>query len=95
MPLGGPLAQSRRALLIGAGVTCAAALAGCTTYDANNGGWRARRPRKQRGPFGGSAASSASGGALPPAARPRGRARSPPPRKSPKAAARSSTARTS
>ena len=30
--------QSRRALLIGAGVTCAAALAGCSTYDANNGG---------------------------------------------------------
>jgi Rieske Fe-S protein len=30
--------QSRRAVLIGAGVTCCAALAGCTTYDANNGG---------------------------------------------------------
>jgi nitrite reductase/ring-hydroxylating ferredoxin subunit len=30
--------QSRRALLAGAGVTCAALLAGCSTYDANNGG---------------------------------------------------------
>jgi nitrite reductase/ring-hydroxylating ferredoxin subunit len=38
LPLGGQQAQSRRALLIGAGVTCAAALTGCTTYDANNGG---------------------------------------------------------
>ena len=32
------LPQSRRALLAGAGFTCAALLAGCTTYDANNGG---------------------------------------------------------
>jgi len=30
--------QSRRTLLVGAGVTCAAMLAGCSTYDANNGG---------------------------------------------------------
>ncbi len=30
--------HSRRALLVGAGVTCAAALTGCTTYNANNGG---------------------------------------------------------
>jgi nitrite reductase/ring-hydroxylating ferredoxin subunit len=29
---------SRRALLAGAGVTCAAVLAGCTTHDASNGG---------------------------------------------------------
>jgi nitrite reductase/ring-hydroxylating ferredoxin subunit len=36
-PCGHPL-HSRRALLAGAGVVCAAALAGCTTYDANNGG---------------------------------------------------------
>ncbi len=35
---GGPLLQSRRALLAGACVAGAAALAGCTTYDANNGG---------------------------------------------------------
>ena len=32
------LSQSRRALLAGAGVTCAVLLAGCATYDANNGG---------------------------------------------------------
>ena len=32
------LLPSRRALLAGAGVTCAAVLAGCTTNDANNGG---------------------------------------------------------
>jgi Rieske Fe-S protein len=30
--------QSRRALLAGAGITCAAMLTGCTTYDANNSG---------------------------------------------------------
>ena len=29
---------SRRALLAGAGVTCAAMLAGCSTHDASNGG---------------------------------------------------------
>ena len=32
------LPPSRRALLAGAGVTCAAMLAGCTTQDASNGG---------------------------------------------------------
>jgi Rieske Fe-S protein len=32
------LPQCRRALLIGAGVTCAAMLTGCTTYDANSSG---------------------------------------------------------
>jgi len=32
------MTQSRRALLAGAGVTCAVLLTGCTTYDANNGG---------------------------------------------------------
>jgi Rieske Fe-S protein len=30
--------QSRRGLLAGAGIACAAVLTGCTTYDANNGG---------------------------------------------------------
>ena len=30
---------SRRAVLAGAGVTCAAMLAGCATHDANNGGF--------------------------------------------------------
>ena len=33
------LLPSRRALLAGAGVTCAAMLAGCTTHDTNNGGF--------------------------------------------------------
>ena len=32
------LLTSRRALLAGAGVTCAAMLAGCATHDASNGG---------------------------------------------------------
>jgi len=32
------LLPSRRALLAGAGITCAAMLAGCTTHDANHGG---------------------------------------------------------
>jgi Rieske Fe-S protein len=32
------LLPSRRALLAGAGVTCAAMLAGCSTHDANNDG---------------------------------------------------------
>ena len=32
------MTQSRRTLLACAGVTCAALLTGCTTYDANNGG---------------------------------------------------------
>ena len=35
----GQLLPSRRALLAGAGVTCAAMLAGCTTRDANDGGF--------------------------------------------------------
>jgi nitrite reductase/ring-hydroxylating ferredoxin subunit len=33
------LLPSRRALLAGAGVTCAAMLAGCTTQNASNGGF--------------------------------------------------------
>ena len=37
-PPSGLLPQSRRALLAGACVAGVAALAGCTTYDANNGG---------------------------------------------------------
>jgi Rieske Fe-S protein len=54
-PLSGQREQSRRALLIGACVTGAAALAGCTTYDANNGGLAGAAPAAS-GP-----ASSASG----------------------------------
>jgi Rieske Fe-S protein len=51
---GSQLAPSRRALLAGAGVTCAAVLAGCSTSDANNGGST---------PATGGAASSAAGSA--------------------------------
>ena len=51
---GSRLAPSRRALLAGAGVTCAAVLAGCSTSDANNGGST---------PTAGGAASSAAGSA--------------------------------
>jgi nitrite reductase/ring-hydroxylating ferredoxin subunit len=54
----GQLAQSRRALLIGAGVTCAAMLTGCSTYDANNnGGFFGQSPTA-----GGGTASPVSGG---------------------------------
>lgn len=58
MPLGGQ--QSRRALLIGAGVTCAAALAGCTTYDANNGGLAGPAPATSSATTSGSAAPAAA-----------------------------------
>jgi Rieske Fe-S protein len=61
-PLGGQPGQSRRALLIGAGVTCAAALAGCSTYDANNGGLAGAPP-----PAPSSAAATSAGAAAPPA----------------------------
>jgi Rieske Fe-S protein len=65
MPLGARPAQSRRALLLGAGVTCAAALAGCTTYDANNGGLAgpAPAPSSAAATSGSAAAPAASGGA--------------------------------
>jgi Rieske Fe-S protein len=61
-PYGQPL-RSRRALLAGAGVAGVAALAGCTTYDANNGGIAGPPPSSaaassQAGP----AASGGSGG---------------------------------
>ena len=56
-PRSGQLEQSRRALLVGACVTGAAALAGCTTYDANNGGLAGAPPAAS------SPAGSASGAA--------------------------------
>jgi Rieske Fe-S protein len=63
-PLGGQLAQSRRALLIGAGVTCAAALTGCTTYDADNGGLAGPPPSSSSAATSGAGtAPSASGAA--------------------------------
>jgi Rieske Fe-S protein len=72
-PLGGQPAQSRRALLFGAGVTCAAALAGCTTYDANNGGLAGPPPSSSSAvtsgagtaPSASGAASSAAGSTAP------------------------------
>lgn len=48
------LLPSRRALLAGAGVTCAAMLTGCSTHDASNGGST---------PAAGGTAASAGGGA--------------------------------
>jgi Rieske Fe-S protein len=59
-PLSGQPGQSRRALLIGAGVTCAAALAGCSTYDANNGGLAGAPP-----PAPSSAAATSASAAAP------------------------------
>ena len=49
--------SSRRAVLAGAGATCVAALAGCTTYNANHGGL-AGAPPAQNTP----AASTGSSG---------------------------------
>ena len=55
------LPHSRRALLIGAGVTCAAVLTGCTTHDAsNNGGFEGNAP--SAGSTGGTATSGGAGG---------------------------------
>ena len=57
-PQPGQLPPSRRALLAGAGITCAAVLTGCTTYDANNGGFTGPAPSAPA-----SAAASAGGAA--------------------------------
>jgi Rieske Fe-S protein len=62
-PRGGQLAHSRRALLIGAGVTCAAALAGCSTYDANNGGLEGPPPSSSSAATSGAGAAPAASGA--------------------------------
>jgi nitrite reductase/ring-hydroxylating ferredoxin subunit len=62
------LPQSRRALLIGAGVTCAAMLTGCTTYDANSsGGFFGPAPATSGAAtaVGGSPAGSAPAGSAP------------------------------
>jgi len=67
----GQLPQSRRALLACAGVTCAAVLAGCSTYDVNSGGLTGPPPATGGGATTSGAApsaagaSSASGGAAP------------------------------
>jgi nitrite reductase/ring-hydroxylating ferredoxin subunit len=55
--------QSRRALLAGAGFTCAAMLTGCTTYDANNGGFLPTSGSASASPpASGSGTAAASGG---------------------------------
>ncbi len=58
---GGQPPQSRRAVLIGAGATCAAMLTGCTTYDANNGGFVGQSSASASSASVGAAASGASG----------------------------------
>lgn len=63
LPSVGELVQSRRALLIGAGVTCAAALAGCSTYDANNGGLAGPPPSSSSAAASSGAASSSAASA--------------------------------
>lgn len=61
---GDRLPQGRRALLLGAGVTCAAALTGCTTYDANNnGGLVGQAPKTAPASGGAASGGTASGGA--------------------------------
>jgi nitrite reductase/ring-hydroxylating ferredoxin subunit len=57
------LAPSRRALLAGAGVTCAAVLAGCSTSDANNGG--STPAAGGAATSGGGTGTTAAGSALP------------------------------
>ena len=54
--------HSRRALLVGAGVTCAAALTGCTTYNANDGGIAGPPPSSSAATTA-AASAAASGGA--------------------------------
>ena len=60
-------ASSRRSLLAWAGAACAAALAGCTTYNANNGGINggaaAQTSSAPAASAGGSSAGSAGGSA--------------------------------
>ncbi len=57
-PPSGLLPQSRRTLLAGACVAGVAALAGCTTYDANNGGIAGPPPSSAPAP----ASQAAAGG---------------------------------
>ena len=59
-------ASSRRTLLACAGAACAAALAGCSTYNANNGGIAGSQPAQP------SSATAAGTGSGPGAASPNG-----------------------
>jgi Rieske Fe-S protein len=56
--------SSRRAVLAGAGATCVAALAGCTTYNANNGGL-AGAPPAQNTPAASTGSSGSGSGNAP------------------------------
>ena len=62
MSQSGQLPQNRRTLLVGAGVTCAAMLTGCTTYDANNGGFVPASSSAAASPASGGGSSPASAG---------------------------------
>jgi Rieske Fe-S protein len=55
LPPGGQPPRGRRALLMGAGVTCAALLTGCTTYDASSGGLTGQAPAAAPATGGGAA----------------------------------------
>jgi Rieske Fe-S protein len=52
---------SRRAVLAGAGAACAALVAGCTTYNANNGGINGPAPTSAGGTTSGGTASGGTG----------------------------------
>jgi Rieske Fe-S protein len=56
--------SSRRAVLAGAGATCVAALAGCTTYNTNNGGL-AGAPPAQNTPAASTGSSGSGSGNAP------------------------------
>jgi Rieske Fe-S protein len=58
--------QSRRGLLAGAGIACAAVVTGCSTYDANNGGI-AGPPPSSAPPSSAAAAGTASAASSGPA----------------------------
>jgi nitrite reductase/ring-hydroxylating ferredoxin subunit len=58
-PAGGPPPQGRRALLIGAGVTGAALLTGCTTYDGSSGGFTGQASSAAPATGGGTAPTTA------------------------------------
>ena len=63
-----PQPQSRRALLAGAGLGCAALLTGCTTYDANNGGFLGTTPSSPASTSTGTASGSSATASSAPAA---------------------------
>ncbi len=62
LPACGHPLPSRRALLAGAGVAGVAALAGCTTYDANNGGLAGPPPSQPASSSQAAAGAAAAGG---------------------------------